>query len=114
MLPTSAPSSSEQGGTWNRIWNRNQQGKPEVNGGGDASPQPSSPQFARRPMDSSKSASVGVNLLPDIPLQGSSRKLTAREQRDCDVIGMGNFTEKLICGELAYVELYLANGCFIA
>ncbi|XP_067951754.1 dynamin-1-like protein isoform X2 [Watersipora subatra] len=90
MLPTSAPSSSEQGGTWNRIWNRSQQGKSEVNGGGDASPQPSSPQFARKPMDSSKSASVGVNLLPDIPLQGSSRKLTAREQRDCEVI------EKLI------------------
>lgn len=29
-----------------------------------------------------------VNLLPDVPINPSSRKLTDKEQRDCDVIGM--------------------------
>jgi hypothetical protein len=28
-----------------------------------------------------------VNLLPEVPSQSSSRKLSDREQRDCDVIG---------------------------
>lgn len=28
-----------------------------------------------------------VNLLPEVPSQTSSRKLSDREQRDCDVIG---------------------------
>lgn len=29
-----------------------------------------------------------VNLLPDVPAQQSSRRLTDKEQKDCDVIGM--------------------------
>lgn len=28
-----------------------------------------------------------VNLLPDVPINPSSRKLTDKEQKDCDVIG---------------------------
>lgn len=28
-----------------------------------------------------------VNLLPDVPLNHNARKLTDKEQRDCDVIG---------------------------
>lgn len=28
-----------------------------------------------------------VNLLPDVPLNNNARKLTDKEQRDCDVIG---------------------------
>lgn len=29
-----------------------------------------------------------VNLLPDVPINPSARKLTDKEQKDCDVIGM--------------------------
>ena len=32
-----------------------------------------------------------VNLLPEVPMQ-TSRKLSDREQRDCDVIGMYNYS----------------------
>lgn len=28
-----------------------------------------------------------VNLLPDVPIHNNARKLTDKEQRDCDVIG---------------------------
>jgi len=45
--------------------------------GGDSAP--GSPQLSRRP------PRPGVNLLPD--LAGSSRELSGREKRDCDVIG---------------------------
>jgi len=37
----------------------------------------------RQPMTPQKP----VNLLPEVPSQTSSRKLSDREQRDCDVIG---------------------------
>lgn len=29
-----------------------------------------------------------VNLLPDVPIHNNARKLTDKEQRDCDVIGI--------------------------
>ena len=46
---------------------------------------PSSPQPGRKA--AKPSSAPGVNLLPEIPPQGSVRKLTSREQRDCEVIG---------------------------
>lgn len=32
-----------------------------------------------------------VNLLPDVPMNHNARKLTDKEQRDCDVIGNNCF-----------------------
>ena len=46
---------------------------------------PSSPQPGRKA--AKPTSAPGVNLLPEIPPQGSVRKLTSREQRDCEVIG---------------------------
>lgn len=38
-----------------------------------------------------------VNLLPDVPINPSARKLTEKEQKDCDVIGMqNNLSNKII------------------
>lgn len=36
-----------------------------------------------------------VNLLPEVPSQ-TSRKLSDREQHDCDVIGMTNLTNCIL------------------
>lgn len=79
-------SGAEQAGTWNRLFSRTQSGKPEamMNGGEDGSA-PLSPHMLKK--NTAGSSAAGVNLLPDIPPQGASRKLTAREQRDCEVIG---------------------------
>ena len=88
--PSASVAPSEQVGTWNRLWSRGQQGKPEMNGAGDVSPS-ASPQSSRR-TGQTRAGATGVNLLPEIPLQGSTRKLTPREQRDCEVIGMYKYS----------------------
>lgn len=35
-----------------------------------------------------------VNLLPDVPMNNTARRLTDKEQKDCDVIGESSFIEK--------------------
>lgn len=37
-----------------------------------------------------------VNLLPDVPINPTARKLTDKEQRDCDVIGKHKMSDKII------------------
>lgn len=48
-----------------------------------------------------------VNLLPDVPLNHNARKLTDKEQRDCDVIGKVdvNFSVFIISNQFFVVSL---------
>lgn len=62
-------------------------GSPVRNRESSSSPHPNSNSNPIIEIQKASSQQKPVNLLPEVPVQ-TSRKLSEREQRDCDVIGM--------------------------
>ena len=61
-------------------------GSPVRNREETASPNPNQSPDAVQELQKGSPQQKAVNLLPEVPMQ-TSRKLSEREQRDCDVIG---------------------------
>lgn len=60
--------------------------KLDVSGTGDSQTSSGASSAAQSPKFRNKQLHHGVNLLPEVPTQTPTKKLSAREQRDCDII----------------------------